>query len=172
MTRLLIVLGVVMALLMLFREFGPRGPQLAKVEEMELPVDEWFQENVVNNPRLVLLDFTADWCMYCRQQHEILTRLQPEIADQVQILSVDVDRHPDLAHYFQASALPTLVLLDRGKPLVRGEGLVSYDSLKSGIEKELKKLPSQKAPEGDAAPGGSAVPPQDTAPADEPAVAL
>ena len=82
------------------------------------------------HPGTVLVDFYADWCGPCRRQSALLHELEPLARQQgSRIIKVNIDAHPDVAQQYQVSRLPTLVLLDGGRPVQRHTGLVPADQL-------------------------------------------
>jgi len=56
-------------------------------------------------------------------------------ANQAQIVKVTVDQHPALAQKFQANALPTLLVLKRGKVVERRQGLTSAAEITSLLKR-------------------------------------
>jgi thioredoxin-like negative regulator of GroEL len=55
----------------------------------------------------------------------------------LRVLQIDVDEHPDLAVRFQVRAVPTLVLVMRGRVVERIEGRVSATMLVRTLESHL-----------------------------------
>ena len=97
---------------------------------------EQFNEIVQQAPGVVLVDFYADWCKPCQKQGEILKGLGTTAsANQAQIVKVNVDQHPALAQKFQANALPTLLVLKRGKVVERRQGLTNAAEITSLLKR-------------------------------------
>ena len=97
---------------------------------------EQFNEIVQQAPGVVLVDFYADWCKPCQKQGEILKGLGTTAsANQAQIVKVNVDQHPALAQKFQANALPTLLVLKRGKVVERRQGLTTAAEITSLLKR-------------------------------------
>jgi thioredoxin-like negative regulator of GroEL len=55
----------------------------------------------------------------------------------LRVLQIDVDEHPDLAVRFRVRAVPTLVLVMRGRVVERIEGRVSATMLVRTLESHL-----------------------------------
>jgi thioredoxin-like negative regulator of GroEL len=55
----------------------------------------------------------------------------------LRVLQIDVDEHPDLAVRFRVRAVPTLVLVIRGRVVERIEGRVSATMLVRTLESHL-----------------------------------
>ena len=97
---------------------------------------EQFNEIVQQAPGVVLVDFYADWCKPCQKQGEILKGIGTTAsANQAQIVKVNVDQHPALAQKFQANALPTLLVLKRGKVVERRQGLTNAAEITSLLKR-------------------------------------
>jgi len=76
------------------------------------------------------VDFWAEWCGPCRQLSPTLDALAREFGGAIRILKVNVDQEPDLAARFEVQAIPTLVLLDHGRPVDRVVGALPAAALR------------------------------------------
>lgn len=77
-----------------------------------------------------LWDFWATWCPPCKELKPVVESLAEEYKGVIEIVSIDVDQHKDLAQKFGVQAIPTLVFLDKdGKELSRIVGAVPKDTL-------------------------------------------
>ncbi|GMK59069.1 hypothetical protein CspeluHIS016_0700840 [Cutaneotrichosporon spelunceum] len=75
---------------------------------------EFRQRVIEGGPKPVLVDFYADWCQPCRVLSPVLQKLTgPE--SEYDLMTVDVDKYPELAGDFKVTALPTVIAFKDGK---------------------------------------------------------
>jgi thioredoxin 1 len=94
---------------------------------------ESFSE-IINGERLVLVDFSAEWCGPCKMMPPILKELKQLAGEQVTILKVDVDKNPAIASSFQIQSVPTLIVFRKGQIIWRQSGVVQARQLKAVID--------------------------------------
>lgn len=58
----------------------------------------------------VLLFFSASWCGPCQAVAAMLRVIAPRYCDRVELVSIDIERHPDLKETFNVRGVPTLLL--------------------------------------------------------------
>lgn len=86
---------------------------------------ENFDALVLESKGTVLVDFWADWCGPCRMLSPVLD----SVADELEIVKVNVDALPQLAVAFQVVSIPTLVVFRDGKPVNKSIGVVDRQTL-------------------------------------------
>lgn len=94
-----------------------------------------FENEVLNFPGLVLVDFYADWCGPCKQLAPELDKLATDLAERqtIKIAKLDIEQAPELAQKYQVQAIPNVVLFDHGKVVDRQTGLANRDHYKRMI---------------------------------------
>ena len=71
---------------------------------------------------IVLVDFWAPWCGWCRKQTPILEKLAADYAGKVKIVKLNTDDYPGVAQRLGVKGLPTTMLFGRGRRLGKYEG--------------------------------------------------
>jgi thioredoxin 1 len=96
--------------------------------------DQNFEQEVLNFPGAVLVDFFATWCGPCQVQGTIIEELMGEMKDKpVKIGKVNVDQAPNTAEKFNVMSIPTLVFLKNGKAVETLTGLQGKEGLKEKL---------------------------------------
>ena len=90
-----------------------------------------FEEEVLKQKGLVLVDFFATWCGPCKMIAPVLSQIAEEYKEKVKVGKVNVDEENELAMQYQISSIPTLILFKDGEVTDILIGLSS----KSEIEK-------------------------------------
>ena len=88
----------------------------------------------VDTRALVVVDLWAPWCGPCRQVAPVLERLATHYAGRVKVVKVNVDDNRRIAQRFDASSIPTLVMLRDGRPVARLVGAQPEPVLKARID--------------------------------------
>ncbi|MCW5951405.1 MAG: thioredoxin [Propionibacteriaceae bacterium] len=95
----------------------------------------------VSTGHLVLVDLWAPWCGPCRMVAPILERLAARYAGKVKVVKVNVDDNPGTAARFDASSIPTLVILRDGATVARMVGAQPEPVLRTRIDALLAGQP-------------------------------
>ena len=88
----------------------------------------------LDTKQLVLVDLWAPWCGPCRMVAPVLEKLATRYAGQLKVVKVNVDDNPMAARRFDASSIPTLVMIRDGEPVGRVVGAQPEAALASQIE--------------------------------------
>ncbi|MEU8877233.1 thioredoxin [Streptomyces javensis] len=93
---------------------------------------------------LVVVDLWATWCGPCRMVSPALEQVARELAGEIKLVKVDIDRNPRLAQRFEVQAVPTLLILDKGELVARRAGAAPAGTLRSWIEQVMTGRDSKK----------------------------
>jgi len=99
--------------------------------------DANFEEVVNNSDVPVLVDFWAPWCAPCRMIAPILEEIGDEYADRARICRLNTDDSRDSAVEFGISAIPTLILFNKGQVEKKWVGLTSKKDITAEIDQLL-----------------------------------
>ena len=84
----------------------------------------YFNEEVLQSDKPVLVDFWATWCMPCKMLAPTLEELSSESTDFV-VGKVDIDENPELAQQYRIMSIPTLLVFKNGKVTASAVGVQS-----------------------------------------------
>ncbi len=92
--------------------------------------------DLIQSDKLVLVDFSAEWCGPCKMMAPILKQVKDQTGDAVTIIKVDVDKNPQAANAYQVQGVPTLILFKKGAIRWRQSGVVSASQLQQVIRQQ------------------------------------
>ena len=90
-----------------------------------------FEQEVLQAPGSVLVDFWADWCPPCHAVALVLERIAEE--RNLKLVKVNYDEEQDLADRYGVQSLPSIILFEDGAPKARAVGAQP----KSALERAL-----------------------------------
>ncbi|MGD1904351.1 MAG: thioredoxin family protein [Geitlerinemataceae cyanobacterium] len=88
-----------------------------------------FRQLLLNSTRPILVNFWAPWCGVCRQIHPLLQRFESQVGGRVRVVDMNADESLQLASEYRLSALPTLLLMEKGEIVNRWEGFQGREPL-------------------------------------------
>ena len=94
--------------------------------------DELLQEE-----KLVIVDFWATWCGPCRMLSPLLDEVEEEMADKVEVVKVNVDDADEIAMRYRIMSIPTLLFFKNGQMVDRSVGAMPKSALVDKINANL-----------------------------------
>jgi thioredoxin 1 len=102
----------------------------------EFNVENWDQE-VLKNSGVTVVDFWADWCGPCRVFTPIVEQLSEKMADRASVGKLDVDQNSDIASEAGIRGIPTLIIYKDGKEVQRKSGVIQLTELENMVEEAI-----------------------------------
>ena len=87
--------------------------------------------------KVVLVDFSAQWCGPCKVLAPILKEVKNEVGDTVKIIKIDVDKNQPLSAMYKVMGVPTLILFVDGKQVWRQSGVMQKQELLSMLQAKI-----------------------------------
>jgi len=99
--------------------------------------DAEFEQKVLKEDVMVLVDFWASWCGPCKMAEPVLEELSEEYKGKVVIAKLNVDDNPRNTEKYSVLSIPTTILFKDGKELGRQVGFAGKKSFEDLIKKAL-----------------------------------
>ena len=99
--------------------------------------DENFEAEVKNSDIPVLLDFWAEWCMPCKMLAPVIDEVADAYAGRIKVGKLDTDNAREAALEFGISAIPTIIIFNKGEVAQRFVGLQQKADLATAIDEVL-----------------------------------
>lgn len=99
----------------------------------EVTAATWEQE-VLGENGLVLIDFWAVWCGPCRMIAPTVEELAREYTGKVKVLKLNTDENPEIASRYKIMGIPTLMFFKGGQKVDQIVGAVPKPQLKAKLD--------------------------------------
>ena len=94
-------------------------------------------QQILNDPKPVLIDFYAEWCGPCKMMPPILKELKEKMGETLRIIKIDVDKNHQITSKYQVRGVPSLMLMKEGSVLWKQSGVMDANSLNKTIQNHL-----------------------------------
>ena len=99
--------------------------------------NETFENEVLEQTKLVLVDFWAEWCGPCKQIAPTLEELAEKYSENLSICKVDVDANRELALQYNVRSIPSLMIFKNGEMVDSLIGAVSLEELEDLVTRNF-----------------------------------
>ena len=96
-----------------------------------------FTELIHQSGKPVLVDFYAAWCGPCRMVSPSIEKLAKALKGRILTVKIDIDKKQHIAAQYGVQAVPTIMMFHRGESILRLQGALPYETLKSEVESRL-----------------------------------
>lgn len=99
--------------------------------------DANFQQEVLQNDKITLIDLWAEWCGPCRMMSPVVEELAKEYKDRVLVGKLNVDDNPEVPTNYNVRGIPTFLLFKNGELKEKIVGAQTKKYLQDKIEAQL-----------------------------------
>lgn len=121
--------------------FGNAGNKGGPKKEGGVPTisEREFEAEVLRSELPVMVEFTADWCAPCKQIAPELEAFAKEMAGQVKVVKVDVDRSPQISQRLRIQSVPTFLLVANQRIVDMMSGAMGKKQMRAFVEPALPR---------------------------------
>ena len=90
-------------------------------------------EKILETDKVVLVDFYAEWCGPCKKMKPSILAIENEMASNVKVIRIDVDKNAELVKSFGIQEIPILRIYKQGKITWEQKGFVEKEDIKKNL---------------------------------------
>jgi thioredoxin 1 len=94
-------------------------------------------DELLQDGKLVIVDFWATWCGPCRMLSPLLDEVEEEMADKISVVKVNVDDADEIAMKYRIMNIPTLLFFKGGQLVDKTVGAMPKNVLVDKINANL-----------------------------------
>ena len=94
-------------------------------------------DGLLEDQKLVIVDFWATWCGPCRMLSPLLDEIEEEMSDKITVVKVNVDDADEIAMRYRIMSIPTLLFFKNGQIVDKTVGAMPKSTLVDKINANL-----------------------------------
>ena len=114
---------------------------------LSVVTERTFEQEVLTSELPVLLEFTAEWCGPCKQMAPDLLALARELEGKAKVVTLDIDKSPNIPRQMGVQSVPTFVVFHGGRPVGGKVGALRKAELRALLEPYLPRAEGAIRPE-------------------------
>jgi thioredoxin 1 len=124
----------------IFDIFRLRNNSNTKIKGLKMALeftDAAFKADVLDNDKLTVVDFWAEWCGPCRAIGPIIEDLSKEYAGKVQVGKLNVDHNPEVSINYGITSIPAILFFKNGQMVDKLVGAQPKGNFVKKIEQHM-----------------------------------
>jgi len=106
-------------------------------EHIHYITDDSFEQEVLQSPLPVLVDYWADWCGPCKMISPILDEVSKDYAGRLKVCKLNIDENPATPPKYAIRGIPTLMLFKNGNVEATKVGALSKSQLAAFVDSNI-----------------------------------
>ena len=106
-------------------------------EHIHYVTDDTFEQEVLQSPLPVLVDYWADWCGPCKMISPILDEVAKEYAGRVKVCKLNIDENQQIPPKYGIRGIPTLMVFKNGSVEATKVGALSKSQLTAFVDSNI-----------------------------------
>ena len=99
--------------------------------------DETYKKEVLDNSKITVIKFQADFCSACHQLTPIVQKISEEMPE-VNFVSMEIDKDgANTATEFGIRSIPQMFIMKNGKAISQKAGASNYDTVKNWLKENI-----------------------------------